>query len=541
MSVDVTRVAVVACPHWPAVAAQCELRSRGQVIAAVAVVHAQRVIACTAGATEHGVVVGMRKREAQATCPHVHLVDHRPERDRLMFEPVVHAIAELVPLVEVSMPGVVVLATRGPSRYVGGDDALAQRLTEIAKNALHQLAQDVRIPFGVGIADGRLTALIAAHSAAAVGEPRVVEQGQSQQCLAVLPVSVLADFAEIDRNVVSLLQRLGLSYLGSIAQIQLSILVGRFGPAGNEMQRLARGLDRHPPIVIAPPPEHASTHRFETPVEDVNVVVLTARQVADQLVVHLGSHGASCVRLHICLQTDHGEQSDRVWYQPEGLTAAAMAERVRWQMEAWVAQRAVTSGVVLFRLSPIGLRAREGRQLGLWGATTQADEAASRAIERLTAMLGAESVRVPEWRGGRDPSETFALTVAAVVDVEHRTQQTVRVQEHWHGALPTPSPSVVYEEPLPVMVCDALGNDVTVSGRHEMSAEPCVVVLQQQHYTVLSWAGPWPVEERWWDAMRQRRIVRIQLVVRRNNIATTTRALVLTREHGKWWVTSRFG
>jgi protein ImuB len=74
-----------------------------------------------------------------------------------------------------------------------------------------------------------------------------------------------------------------------------------------------------------------------------------------------------------------------------------------------------------------------------------------------------------------------------------------------------------------------------------MSAEPCVVVLQQQHYTVLSWAGPWPVEERWWDTMRQRRIVRIQLVVRRNNTATTTRALVLTREHGKWWVTSRFG
>lgn len=541
MSIDVTRVAVVACPHWPAVAAQCDLRSRGQVITAVAVLHAQRVIACTAAAAEHGVVVGMRKREAQATCPQLHLVDHQPERDRLMFEPVVHAIAELVPLVEVSMPGVVVLATRGPSRYVGGDDALAQRLTEIAESALHQLAQGVRIPCGVGIADGRLTALIAAYSAAAVGEPRVVAQGQSQQCLAVLPVSVLADFAEIDRSVVSLLQRLGLSYLGSIAQIQPSILVGRFGSAGNEMQRLARGLDRHPPVVIAPPPEHASTHRFELPVEDINVVVLTAREVADQLVVHLGSHGASCVRLHICLHTDHGEQSDRVWYQPEGLTAAAMAERVRWQMEAWVAQRAVTSGVVLFRLSPIGLRAREGRQLGLWGATTQADEAASRAIERLTAMLGAESVRVPEWRGGRDPSETFALTVAAVVDVEHRTQQTVRVQEHWNGALPAPSPAVVYDEPLPVMVCDALGNDVTVSGRHEMSAEPCVVVLQQQRYTVLSWAGPWPVEERWWDTMRQRRIVRIQLVVRRNNTATTTRALVLTREHGKWWVTSRFG
>ena len=541
MNAESTRVAVVACPDWQAVAAQCDLHARGQVFDAVAVLHAQRVIARTAAAAEQGVQVGMRKREAQATCPNMHIAAHNPERDRLMFEPVVHAIAELVPLVEVSMPGVVVLATRGPSRYVGGDDALAQRLTVIAETALHKLAQGQRIPFGVGIADGRLTAMIAARSAASVGLPRVVAPNESAQCLAVLPVSVLADFAEIDRNVVSLLQRLGLAHLGNIAEIQPSILVGRFGPVGNEMQRLARGLDRHPPIVVAPPPERASTHRFETPVEDVNVVVLTARETANELVAHLGNHGASCVRLHISLHTDHGEQNDRVWYQPEGLTAAAMAERVRWQLDAWIASRGVTSGVVLFRLSPIGLRAKEGRQLGLWGDSTEADEWASRAIERLTAMLGAESVRVPEWRGGRDPAEVFTLTSAAVVDVERRALSHVTSETQWNGALPTPSPSVVYDDPLPVLVCDARGEEVTVSGRHELSAEPTVVILQQHHYNVLSWAGPWPVEERWWDTSRQRRMVRMQFVVGRNDIATTTRALVVIREHGQWWVTARYG
>ena len=181
MNTESTRVAVVACPDWQAVAAQCDLHARGQVFDAVAVLHAQRVIARTAAAAEQGVQVGMRKREAQATCPNMHIAAHNPERDRLMFEPVVHAIAELVPLVEVSMPGVVVLATRGPSRYVGGDDALAQRLTVIAETALQKLAQGQRIPFGVGIADGRLTAMIAARSAASVGAPRVVAPNVSAQ------------------------------------------------------------------------------------------------------------------------------------------------------------------------------------------------------------------------------------------------------------------------------------------------------------------------------------------------------------------------
>jgi protein ImuB len=484
----------------------------------------------------------MRRREAQAVCPELHIAANNKERDRLMFEPVVRAVSELVPLVEVSTPGVILLATRGPSRYVGGDDALAQRLHGITCDALALLADGRPITFGIGIADGRLTALVVAHAAA--GRYVVVEPGESAQCLAQLPVSVLADFAEIDRDVVSLLHRLGLSCVGDLATMKSSDLVGRFGPVGFELHRLARGYDRHPPITIAPPPERASTHRFELSVEDVNVVVATARTVADELVTHLNNQGVSCVRLHICMQTDHGEQSDRLWYQPEGLTAAAMAERVRWQMDAWIATRGLTSGVVLLRYSPVGLRAREGRQLGLWGGSTQADEWATRAIERLTTMLGADSVRVAQWRGGRDVGEVFALTPAAVVDMERRAESVVIKETVWSGALPTPSPSIVYDEPLLAVVNDASGCVVRVSGRHELSASPAHVVIGRHAYNVVSWAGPWPVEERWWDPLRQRRAVRMQMVLARDaddTVRTTTHAVVMVLEHGEWWMTARYG
>jgi protein ImuB len=518
------------------------LYARKQWFDAVAVLHAQRVVARTAYAARQGVQIGMRRREAQAVCPELHIAANNKERDRLMFEPVVRAVSELVPLVEVSTPGVILLATRGPSRYVGGDDALAQRLHGITCDALALLADGRPITFGIGIADGRLTALVVAHAAA--GRYVVVEPGESAQCLAQLPVSVLADFAEIDRDVVSLLHRLGLSCVGDLATMKSSDLVGRFGPVGFELHRLARGYDRHPPITIAPPPERASTHRFELSVEDVNVVVATARTVADELVTHLNNQGVSCVRLHICMQTDHGEQSDRLWYQPEGLTAAAMAERVRWQMDAWIATRGLTSGVVLLRYSPVGLRAREGRQLGLWGGSTQADEWATRAIERLTTMLGADSVRVAQWRGGRDVGEVFALTPAAVVDMERRAESVVIKETVWSGALPTPSPSIVYDEPLLAVVNDASGCVVRVSGRHELSASPAHVVIGRHAYNVVSWAGPWPVEERWWDPLRQRRAVRMQMVLARDAddmARTTTHAVVMVLEHSEWWMTARYG
>ena len=169
MLAETTRVAVLECIDWPAVAAQHELRSRGKEHGAVAVLHAQRVVARTSEAARNGVLVGMRRREAQAACPQLHIAPSNPERDRLMFEPVVQSVAQLVPLVEVSTPGIIVLATRGPSRYVGGDTALAQRLHAMVERVLVGMGDAGVASFGVGVADGRLAAHVAARHAATIG------------------------------------------------------------------------------------------------------------------------------------------------------------------------------------------------------------------------------------------------------------------------------------------------------------------------------------------------------------------------------------
>ena len=50
-----------------------------------------------------------------------------------------------------------------------------------------------------------------------------------------------------------------------------------------------------------------------------------------------------------------------------------------------------------------------------------------------------------------------------------------------------------------------------------MSADPASVCIDDDTYDVVAWAGPWPVEERWWDSRRARRAVRLQLLVRRRD------------------------
>ena len=533
MDRTVTRVAVVACPDWPAQAALLDRAERGLFGDALVVVHAQRVVARTRAAALEGIRVGMRTREAQATHPGVIVEAANPQRDRARFEPVVRGVCEIAPLVEVTEPGMVLLATQGPSRYFGGDERLAQRLRDLLEEATHG-----RIAFGVGVADGRLAAVVVAHHAARTGTPVVVEAGRSSAVLTDLGVEVLGDHCGIDPQTISLSQRLGLRRMGDLVAIREAVLVARFGPLGAQLHRLARGLDRHPPIVVAPPPLRVTVHRSEEPVEDVGVVVNLARSLADELVAHLHARALQCVRMHVSLVCDHGEVSERLWYQPEGLSAAAIAERVRWQMEAFVASRIPTSGVVAIRLDPVDVEPANGRQLGLWGARSQADEDAHRAVAELTGSLGAHAVRVPLWRGGRDPAEAFELTPAALVDLERRAD-AVEVSHEWSGALPSPSPSIVFDDRGEIDVRDAHDRHVSVSGRHELSAPPTHVIIDRRRCRVRSWAGPWPIEERWWDGLRRRRIVRMQLVI--EDRPQTHKAVVVVLDNGRWGLSAQYG
>ena len=101
-----------------------------------------------------GVQSGQRRREAQGCCPELIVLDHDPARDARQFEAVVRAVAELSPRFDVVEPGWLCLAARGPSRYFGGDEALAERLTAIVTEVLDSLGL-ASAPVGVGIADGR--------------------------------------------------------------------------------------------------------------------------------------------------------------------------------------------------------------------------------------------------------------------------------------------------------------------------------------------------------------------------------------------------
>lgn len=104
----------------------------------------------------------------------------------------------------------------------------------------------------------------------------------------------------------------------------------------------------------------------------------------------------------------------------------------------------------------------------------------------------------------------------------------------WPGHLPGPSPAVVHTTPRPARVRDAAGRPVAVTGRSDLSAPPAELAIETGGWmAVTAWAGPWPVEERWWDEGGRRR-ARFQM-----GMATGAAHLVV-REDGQWWVEATY-
>ncbi len=508
------RTLILWCPDWPVTAAGYDPDDP------VAVVHANRVVAASAAARAAGVRTGLRKREAESRCPGLVVVTQDLPGEARAFEPVVAAVAGLAPRVEVGRPGLLAMDARGPGRYFGGEEALGRRVAEVARSAMDGLTARAPDP-GVGVADGRTAAVLAARQGV------VVPTGGNRTFLAPFPVAVLghADLAE-------LLGRLGIDTLGAFAALPASSVLARFGTEAARLHAVAQGRDEELLHAEAPGEELVSEVCFDPPVERVDQAAFAGRAAAIDLVDQLERRGLVCARLRIDIETEHAESLVRLWRGDEGLGAEAMVERLRWQFHGWLSGTASettpTAGVVLLRLAADEVAPVGGRQTGFWGGASHADRRAARGLDRLRGMLGPGAVFTAALSGGRGPGD--------------RTMLVPWGEPHpggpdglpWPGHHPLPAPALVHPVPLAAEVVDADGRPVTVSGRGQPSAEPSRLSITGGPWSdVVGWAGPWTLDERWWDRRVRRRRARFQL-------ADGDSAHLCVVEDARWWVEATY-
>lgn len=459
------------------------------------------------------------------------MLKYDPVIDARAFDPVIGCLEALTPGIQVIRPGMCALKARGPSRFYGSEPAAAEKLLD--------RLETFDVPGGrVGIADGPFAAEQAARASSAVTRVAVIPGGGSAEFLAPLTVDALEQPTLTD-----LLRRLGLRSLGAFAALPPTEVLTRFGPDGAFAHRLARGEDDRPVVARKAPPELARKLDFEPPVDRVDQVAFAVRAVADELVGQLTTLGLVCTTLRVEVGTESGRVHEREWLHPRWFSPADLVDRVRWQLQgSGTATSELTSPVVRIRLIPEQVDPVGAHVDGLWGGGP--DERIHRALSRVQSMLGHGGVASVVIGGGRGFLERQTL-----VPWGDRPVPANPPDMPWPGVIsgtanrwPTPAPSTVYPTPQPAMVLAADGRQVTVSARGVLSGEPAAfrfepapqVADSNKLHPVTAWAGPWPVEERWWDEEAENRLARFQLV------GADGRAWLFAVRNTHWWAEASY-
>lgn len=548
MTPSTPRLVAVWVPDWPLVALAFEAHECRRLgvpreiapdpaLSPVAIIGGRGVVAAaSAPARASGVATGMSGRVARALCPALVTIPSRPDREARGFEAVMEALGVLLADPFVVRPGLALSIAHGPAAWAGGEGELAAALVGAVAEATGAECQ-------VGIADSMLGAILAARTGV------IVPPGETSEFLSSWPLEVILAavptprLRQEARRVLETFMRLGLYSLGDLAALPVRDVVARFGSAGALVHELASGASPRVVRMKRPKIDLTVEKSLDPPVSRTDAAAFAARAASEELTARLMACRLAAGRLLVEARCEDGALLARSWMLQGVPTPAELTDRVRWQMEGWLSGhsgRPPAAPLTHVRLSALELTSAGSVQAGLWAASGEEDERrAHRAAERVESLLGSGAVQMPLLGDGRDPRSRARLV--PWWEPPEEAGGTTGAGAPWTGALPAPSPSVVLARPTPAVLVDAEGGDVVVDRQGQLDGVPVwleVERLRDESWSsggregrrrVMSWAGPWPVDEGWWRPEGASRRAYLQV------LADSGPPLLLVRA-GRWWL-----
>lgn len=510
-----TRVMMLWCPGWPVRAAACDadpliLVARG------------KVVACSDSAGEQGVSPGQRIREAQLRCPEATVRPHDPLQEERAFASVLRAIESVVPGVHPVRPGLAAVRAQGARRFYGSEHLAAQAL-------LHRVHDHTGTDARVAVADGLFAAEHAAYTTSAESPLAMIHPGDSKVFLDRLPVEVLTDQLSESTRMPMLLRRMGIRHLADLARLRRAEVHSRFGSDGLRAHRLSCGED----VEMFRPRQAPQDLSVRVDLEEgaiiaEHVLAQCAEQIAE-FVQALTRQSLVCHEIQLTVTTFAGATHTRRWRHPWHFETTDLLDRLSWQLRD--VEGSGSDGVAQVCLEPTEIASAAGGAVSLWG--DRPDDRVKQALAGLQKALGHRGVLASAVAGGRLLDERRVLRPWGDALPSPRER---RLDQPWPGTLPGPPPATVFTDPAPVEVLTAAEQPAYVTPRGEVSGAPALLRIPGgigRGGRITAWAGPWPVQQRWWRAPSSR-LDRLQLVDERHQ------AWLVLSEAGHWRAEARY-
>lgn len=491
------RRGVLWVPDWPIVAAVSEGELPAHLPSALCA--GSVVVAVSAQARRCGVRPGMSRRTAQSLIPE--LVIGRVDEGQQVraFEPVLRAIEGEVADVSVLRPGLAAMGISGAARYHGGEE----RVAELLIGAAAETGVEAQVGAGVGV----LTAILAARHGVIVPSEKAVSFLHGHPTRALSHAATTPQMREEYSRLIGVWERLGLTTLGQVASLRRADVANRFGSVGVQAYRLAQGEDSYVGDTGRAAADLHVGRELDPPAASLDEISFVVQELSERLHDGLARHGLACESLRVVARDEGGQEHNRSWRIDGVPSASELAVRVRWQLSGWLEGRSEqppSGPVARIDLHAEGNYAAGLAGHGLWGEASRGETEASSAAVRVQSLLGADAVRTPIMQGGRSPSER--IRYVAWGDEAKPERDPAHA---WSGQLPEPYPTTVMDPPVPIELVGH-GRAVRPTPRGGLTAPPESAVIKSTDYAVLQWAGPWPVNGRWWDGQEPR--VYVQLV-----------------------------
>lgn len=432
------------------------------------------------------------------------LPEYRTQMNRL-WQSVFAAVQRAVPGAVELAPGHCAMRARGPTRYYGSEEAAAQAVLSCIDEAGNDAPDGAyndgsKEGIAVGIANGSFAAMQAAYGKEndpylSVPSPGVhlVSREHTAQFLSGLPI---ARAAREDLAVVLL--NLGIHTLGAFASLPEHSVRERFGDEAYAAHRRARGLgELHGAEVRAGSPPHdlSVSFEFEPPLSGVDQLAFACSTHAEKFVRTLGALGLVCTELRVELVDDTSTSHVRAWSHPANFTAIDIVNRVRWQAAKLpLAAERGGAGIAAVRLEPERTARAAAHEPGLWNNAPA--EKVHHQLTRVQSLLGPEGVGTGVVVGGRINSNRQQFTPWGT------EQAPTPHPGPWPGHLTGPLPNLLCPKGALVALLDEQRRSITIDDDELLSGAPVFFgAANLPQLRVRNWSAPWPLRERWWEAV----------------------------------------